>query len=134
MNDHRKISVKTTNHFSVFSPDENATDSIGKGSSLDGTCERLGQIDDSNSNRHTTSYKKTNKMSGKNKLPVTVILGDSIVKDVKSYYLNKKNKIKYKNKIVVKHFTEAKTKDMESYIIPTLEQNPEKIIILGLTT
>ena len=28
--------------------------------------------------------KKTNKMSGKNKLPVTVILGDSIVKDVKS--------------------------------------------------
>ena len=49
-------------------------------------------------------------------------------------YLNKKNKIKYKNKIVVKHFTGAKTKDMESYIIPTLEQNPEKIIILGLTT
>ena len=30
---------------------------------------------------------------------------------------------------MVKHFSGAKTKDMESYIIPTLEQNPEKIII-----
>ena len=34
-----------------------------------------------------------------------------------------------KNKVVVKHFSGAKTKDMESYIIPTLEQNPETIII-----
>ena len=34
-----------------------------------------------------------------------------------------------KNKVVVKHFSGAKTKDMESYIIPTLEQNPEIIII-----
>ena len=83
MKDHCKISVKTTNNFSVFLPDENATDSIGKYSSLDGTCERSRQIDDSNSNHHTTSYQKTNKMSGKNKLPVTVMLGDSIVKDVK---------------------------------------------------
>ena len=34
-----------------------------------------------------------------------------------------------KNKVVGKHFTGAKTKDMEFYIIPTLEQNPETIII-----
>ena len=34
-----------------------------------------------------------------------------------------------KNKVVVKYFSGAKTKDMESYIIPTLEQNPETIII-----
>ena len=31
--------------------------------------------------------------------------------------------------IVVKHFSRAKTKDMESYINPTLKQNPETIII-----
>ena len=34
-----------------------------------------------------------------------------------------------KNKVVVKHFRRAKTKDMECNIIPALEQNPEAIII-----
>ena len=34
-----------------------------------------------------------------------------------------------KNKVVVKYFSGAKTKDMESYIIPTVEQNPETIIV-----
>ena len=63
-------------------------------------------------------------MPGKNKLPVTVILGDSIVKDVKGRKLSDE-----KNKVVVKHFIGAKTKDVESYIIPNLKQNPETIII-----
>ena len=49
---------------------------------------------------------------------------DSIVKGVKYWKLSDE-----KNKVVVKHFSGAKTKDMESYIIPTLEQNPETIII-----
>ena len=38
-----------------------------------------------------------------------------------------------KNKVVVKHFSGAKTKDMESYIIPNLEQNLETIIIHSWT-
>ena len=38
-----------------------------------------------------------------------------------------------KNKVVAKHFSWAKTKDMESYIIPTLKQNPETIIIHSVT-
>ena len=63
-------------------------------------------------------------MPGKNKLPVTVILGDSIVKDVKGWKLSDE-----KNKVVVKHFIGAKTKDVESYIILNLKQNPETIII-----
>ena len=63
-------------------------------------------------------------MPGKNKLPVTVILGDSIVKDVKGRKLSDE-----KNKVVVKHFVGAKTKDVESCIIPNLKQNPETIII-----
>ena len=63
-------------------------------------------------------------MPGKNKLPVTVILGDSIVKDVKGWKLSDE-----KNKVVVKHFVGAKTKDVESYIITNLKQNPETIII-----
>ena len=51
-------------------------------------------------------------------------MGDSIVKDVKGWKLSDD-----KNKVVAKHFSGAKTKDMETYIIPTLEQNPEPIII-----
>ena len=51
-------------------------------------------------------------------------MGDSIVKDVKGWKLSDE-----KNKVVVKHFSGAKKKNMESYIIPTLEQNPEIIII-----
>ena len=123
LKDQRKTSIETTNRFSILSPDENPTDSTGTHSSLDGACERSIQIDNSNSNHRITSYKKFNKIPRKNKLPVTVILGDSIVKDVKGWKLSDD-----KNK-VVKHFSGAKAKDMKSYIIPTLEQNPETIII-----
>ena len=58
LKDQRKTSIETTNRFSVLSPDENPTDSMGKDSSLDGACEISMQIDDSNSNHRTTSYKK----------------------------------------------------------------------------
>ena len=124
LKDQRKTSVETTNRFSILTPNEIPTDSTGKDSSLEGACERSIQTDDSNSNNRTNSHRKSNKTPRKNKLPVTVILGDSIVKDVKGWKLSED-----KNKVVVKHFSGAKTKDMESYIIPTLEQNPETIII-----
>ena len=32
-------------------------------------------------------------------------------------------------KVVVKHFSGAKTKDIESYVIPTFEQKPDNIIL-----
>ena len=121
LKDQRETSVETTNRLSVLAPDRNPTESMGKDSSLDSACERSTQMDDSNSNHRTTS---SGKKPGKNKFPVTVILGDSIAKDVEDWKISDK-----KNKVVVKHFSGAKTKDMESYIIPTLEQNPEKIII-----
>ena len=76
----------------------------------------------------TAQFPIINKIPRKNKLSVTVILGDSIVKDMKGWELSYE-----KNKVVVKHFSGAKTKDMESYIIPTLEQNPETIIIHSRT-
>ena len=124
LKDQRKTSIETTNRVFILSPDENPADSTGKDSSLDGACERPIPIDDNNSNHRTTSYKKSNKIPRENKLPVTVILGDSVVKDVKGWKLSDE-----KNKVVVKHFSEAKTKDKGSYIIPILEQNPETIII-----
>ena len=97
---------------------------MGKDSSLDGACERSIQTDDSNSSHRITSCKKASKMPRKNKLPVTIILEGLIVNDVKGWKLSDE-----KNRVVVKHFSGAKTKDMESYIIPTLKQNLETIII-----
>ena len=32
-------------------------------------------------------------------------------------------------KVVMKHFSDAKTKDMKSYVIPTVEQKPDNIIL-----
>ena len=95
--------------------------------SLDGACERSIQIDDSNSNHRTTSHKNLIKYPEKIKFPVTVILGDD-VKDLKGWKLSDE-----KNKAVAKHFSGAKTKDMESHVIPTLEQNPETTIIHSAT-
>ena len=66
----------------------------------------------------------------KNKLPVTVILGDSIVKDVKGWKLSDE-----KHKVVVKHFRGAKTKVMESYITSTINNiQTQSSLTLGLTT
>ena len=96
LKDQCKTSIETTNRFSILSPDVNPTDSTGKDSSLDGACERSIQIDDSNSNNRTTSYEISNKIPRKNKLPVTVIFGDSNVKGVNGWKLSdNKNKVEF---------------------------------------
>ena len=59
-----------------------------KDSSLDGTRERIIQIDENNSNHRTASYKNTYEIPRKNKLPVTFILRNSVVKDVKGWNLS----------------------------------------------
>ena len=60
----------------------------------------------------------------KRKLPVTVILDDSMVKDIKDWKMLSRTR-----KVVVKHFSDAKTKDIKSYVIPTVKQKPDNIIL-----
>ena len=55
---------------------------------------------------------------------MTAIFEHSILKDVKGWKLSEE-----KNKVVIKHFSGPKTKDMEPYNIPAVEQNPERTII-----
>ena len=86
MKDQRKTLIDNTNRSTILSPDENPTDTMEKDSSLDGACERSVQIDENNRKHRTTSYKKTNEISRKNKLTVTVILEDSIVKEINRKY------------------------------------------------
>ena len=63
----------------------------------------------------------------KTRAPTTVILGDSIVKNVYDNAITKS--IKHKKHVVVKHFSGAKTKDMKHYVKPTQEKQPAQIIV-----
>ena len=47
-----------------------------------------------------------------------------MAKDVKGWKMSS-----HTRKVVVKHFSGAKTKDMKSYVIPTVEQKPDNIIL-----
>ena len=55
---------------------------------------------------------------------VTVLVGDSIVKDVKGWEISDRE-----NKFVVRLFPGAKTDDMKSYVVPTIKQKPATIVI-----
>ena len=46
-----------------------------------------------------------------------------MIKDIKGWLISS-----HARKVVVKHFSGAKTKDMKSYVIPTVEQKPDNII------
>ena len=60
----------------------------------------------------------------KKKLPVTVILGDSIVKEIQGWELSNAN-----NKVVTKQFSRATNDDMKSYIQPAISNDPEFIVV-----
>ena len=63
----------------------------------------------------------------KTRAPTTVILGDSIIKNVYGNAITKS--IKHKKHVVVKHFSGAKIEDMKHYVKPTQEKKPAQIII-----
>ena len=67
-------------------------------------------------------FKQKNKTQ--KKLPATVTLGDSLVKDIKGWELSDES-----SKVVTKHFSGANTTDMKSYLLPTKSRNPENIVL-----
>ena len=56
--------------------------------------------------------------------PVTVIVGDSMVKNVRSLDLSNQ-----KNKVIVKSFSSATTEDMGDYLKPILRKEPKNLIL-----
>ena len=68
-------------------------------------------------NMQSSKDKTESDTPDKRKLPVTVTFGDSMVKDIKGWKMSSRTR-----KVVVKHFSVAKTEDMKSYVIPTVEQ------------
>ena len=63
----------------------------------------------------------------KTRAPTTVILGDSIVKNVYGNAITKS--IKHKKHVVVKHFSGTKIENMKHYSKPAQEKQPAQIII-----
>ena len=47
-----------------------------------------------------------------------------MIKDIKGWKMSS-----HTRKVVVKHLSGAKTKDIKSYVIPTVEQKPDNIIL-----
>lgn len=62
----------------------------------------------------------------KRKKRLTCVMGDSMVKQIKSWEVNKNLD---KDFIVVRSFPGAKSTCMEHYSVPTLGQNPDNVII-----
>ena len=81
-------------------------------------------INTATQNTQNSNDKTESDTPDKRKLPGTVILSDSMVKDIKGWKMSRST-----CKVVVKHFSGAKTKDMKSYVIPTVEQKPDNIIL-----
>ena len=81
-------------------------------------------INSATQNTQNSNDKTESDTADKRKLPVTVILGDSMAKEIKGWKILDRTR-----KAVVKHFSSAKTKDINSYVIPTVEQKPDNIIL-----
>ena len=62
-----------------------------------------------------------------NKRRAAVIIGDSLVKNIKAWEL--KEKCDSSDKVYVKCFNGATIKDMKSYIQPTIERKPNLIVL-----
>ena len=77
-----------------------------------------------NSNRKIHSKKEMKNKKIRKPRDVTVILGDSIINDVKGWELTDDS-----NKVVVKTFRGTTTSQIKCHVKPTTEQNPKNVIL-----
>ena len=78
-------------------------------------------------NDQKTAYKRDEfkqKNKTEKKLPVTVMLGDSLVKDINGWELSDES-----NKVVTKRFSGTNTTDIKSYLLATKLRNLENIVL-----
>ena len=77
--------------------------------------------------RNTAIDKHDANSTNSNNTPLTCIVGDSIVKELKGWKINEK--LDKQGKITVKSFSGVSTKCMSHHIKPTLSQKPDQVII-----
>ena len=80
-----------------------------------------------NLNETVLQLPKNKQPKAKTKAPTTIILGDSIVKNVYGNAITKW--VKHRKHVVVKHFSGAKIDDMKHYVKPMQEKQPAQIIV-----
>ena len=78
----------------------------------------LGHEDKDSNQNASSSDNSTNNFT-------TVLVGDSIIKQIQGWKLGKK----VGHRVVVKSFSGATTSDMKHYLKPTLEKNPQQILL-----
>ena len=117
--------IETKNRYSPLENEESPTENENTRTDSPNTKVTVKQnaINTATQNSQNSSDKTESDTLDKKKLPVTVMLGDSRVKDIKGW------KMSSRTRKVVKYFSGAKTKDMNSYVIPTVVQKPDNIIL-----
>ena len=117
-------SIKTQTRYSPLKTEENPNDSKNtRTNSLKKVIAKQNPINTATQNMQNFNDKAEIDTLDKTKLPVTVIVYDSMVKDTKGCKISSRT-----HKVVVKHFSGAKT-NMKSSIIPTVKQKTDDIIL-----
>ena len=127
-NNSNREPIKTFNRFDCLSEDESLNEIPEANDAHEKIISRnkSGKSDTQIKNKYNPGFRrrKGNQRIGNNTKKVTVLVGGSIIKDIKGWEISNR-----KNKFVVRHFPGVKTDDMKSYVVPTIKQNPEKIVI-----
>ena len=116
--------IETKNSYSPLETEESPTENENTRTDSPNTSNCKTKHNTATQNTQNLNDQTESDKPDKRKLPITVILGDSIVKDIKGWKMSSCSR-----KVVVKHFSGAKTKNMKSYVIPTIEQKPDNIIL-----
>lgn len=77
-------------------------------------------------NEESRNYDRTNNNEKKEKKNVTCIIGDSMIKNIKGWNMNKSLENDF---VVVKSFSGATTDCMNDYIKPSIKQKPDRFIV-----
>ena len=127
-NNSNREPIKTFNKFDCLSEDESLNEILEANDADEKIISRnkSGKSDTQVKNKYNSGFhrRKGNQRIGNNTKKVTVLVGDSIIKDIKGWEISDRE-----NKFVVRHFPGAKTDDMISYVVPKIKQNPETIAI-----
>ena len=117
--------IETKNHYSPLQTEESPAESENTRTDSPNTkvTAKQNTIYTATRNTQNSNDKTESDTPDKRKLPVTVILKYSMVKDIKCWKMSNRTR-----KLVVKRFSGAKTKD-KSYVIPTVEQKPDNTIL-----
>ena len=85
----------------------------------------IGQNDNSRRRRQGNRNKTRTNGESNNQTFTTVIVGDSIVKNIQGFKIGRKTN----SRVIVKPYSGATTADMHHHVIPTIQRKPDQIVL-----